>query len=74
MRKFLKKMTICSIFFVSFLAFPQPDLPGGGVGGEDGGSDNPAAPIDDYIPYLLIMGLGVGIYSVRLKKGLASSK
>jgi len=68
MRKILKKMVVCSIFLISLLTFPQPDLPGGGVDGGDGGTDNPAAPIDDYIPYLIILGMGVGIYSIKPKE------
>jgi len=68
MKKYIKNI-ICSIvllgcFSISFAQFPSgtPGVP------DEDPVDNPAAPIDDYIPYLIIVGLGIGVYSLQLKK------
>ena len=68
MKKYIKNI-ICSIallgcFSISFAQFPSgtPGVP------DEDPVDNPAAPIDDYIPYLIILGLSIGVYSLQLKK------
>jgi len=72
MKKYIKNI-ICTIallgcFSISFAQFPSgtPGVP------EDDTGDNPAAPIDDYIPFVLILGVGIGAYSLSLKKKKAT--
>ncbi|TXK73092.1 hypothetical protein [Mesonia sp. K4-1] len=68
MKKYIKNIICCiallGCFSISFAQFPSgtPGVP------EDDTGDNPAAPIDDYIPYLIIVGLGIGVYSLQLTK------
>jgi len=68
MKKNIKNI-ICSIALLGCFSISFAQFPGGtpGVPEEDTG-DNLAAPIDDYIPYLIILGLGIGVYSLQLKK------
>jgi len=72
MKKYIKNI-ICNIallgcFSISFAQFPSgtPGVP------DEDPVDNPAAPIDDYIPFVLILGAGIGAYSLSLKKKKAA--
>jgi hypothetical protein len=47
MMKYLYKISLILIFFISFIANAQPPCPSCGGGGTTPGA--PASPIDDYI-------------------------
>ncbi|PZW39087.1 hypothetical protein LX95_02227 [Mesonia algae] len=71
MKKYIKNI-ICSIALLGCFSISFAQFPGGpGVPDEDP-IDNPAAPIDDYIPFVLILGAGIGAYSLSLKKKKAT--
>jgi len=72
MKNYIRNI-ICSIallgcVLVSFAQFPSgtPGVP------DEDPIDNPAAPIDDYIPFVIILGAGIGAYSLSLKKKKAA--
>lgn len=44
------------------------DATGPGTGGL--GGDDPAAPIDDYLPVLMVAGVAIALYAVRQRQAL----
>ena len=63
MKKFLK-----TIFYTAFLLISLNALAGEGDDPELPGGDPGAAPIDDYIPLLIIGATALGIYFLKKKE------
>ncbi len=63
MKKFLKTILYTAILLISLNAFAGDDDDPDGLPGDPG-----AAPIDDYMPLLIIGAVSLGIYFLKKKE------